>query len=330
MSEAHKSVELAWLHTSSAKTAIEIEGWAVAPTVGQTSFFAPDFALSSAQPWLVGRETSLTLSGQPLPNVKYKAEPSAAQFALMHEEILARIGGGEFAKVVPIVCEELEFASPLRAAMFAKSMNVTDLRYSYGFEYAGEGMCGVTPELLFAVKNGILKTMALAGTGAAGGPSLLKDKKEMHEHNLVIEHISAELTRWGTPEVGDTIERSYGALKHLYTPLQVRLKQRPEFMELVVRLHPTAALGGWPRKPAVEWLEKQDFHEGRGRFGAPFGYVRGQEMFCVVAIRCLQWWGTRAILSAGCGVVEGSQSLREWNELQLKRRSICTSLGLSL
>ena len=47
-------------------------------------------------------------------------------------------------------------------------------------------------------------------------------------------------------------------------------------------------------------------------------------------IRCLQWHGQRATLSAGCGVVVGSQPLREWRELALKRRSVYRNLGLEL
>jgi menaquinone-specific isochorismate synthase len=330
MKPAQKVVEMAWLHSSSAKTAIEIECWAASPKAGALSFFAPDFALASAQPWLLGHATEAHLTPAVLPPLELRADPSSADFAKMHEEILTRIRHGEFAKVVPIVCEELEFSAPLHAAMFTEAMDAPENRFAYGFECAGEGMCGVTPEILFSVRDGVLQTMALAGTGPSDGPSLCEDPKEMREHALVIEHITGELRRWGEPSVGATVERRYGVLKHLYTPIEMHLRELPEFMDLVVSLHPTAALGGWPRLPAVEWLERQSFHTGRKRFGAPFGYLHGENMFCVVAIRCLQWWGARALLSAGCGVVEGSQSLREWKELQLKRRAICDSLGLSL
>jgi menaquinone-specific isochorismate synthase len=327
-----KPAEMAWLQGSRVSAAMKISGWEAAPQAAGLSFFAPDFALASAQPWLHGEEAPLELTPAPLPELVHRAEPSSADFANMHEEIIARIHLREFQKVVPIVCEEFEFAAPLHASMFTAALSPGAGKFAYGFEFGAEGMCGVTPEVLFAVRNGVLSTMALAGTGAAAGPSLLQDQKEMREHGLVIENICAELARFGRPDRGPTNERTYGALKHLYTPLQVKLNHHAEFMDLVVRLHPTAALGGWPRRPAVEWLEMQDFHTSRKRFGAPFGFVRdeGREMFCVVAIRGVQWQGECAMLSAGCGVVEGSQSLSEWKELELKRRATCESLGLSL
>lgn len=319
---------LAWLRTPFTFAAIKVRRRAAEPS--GCAFFAPDFALSDPEPWLIGEESALDLHLADIPELNHRVGPSSADFALLHEDILGRIREGEFEKVVPIVCEELEFNRPLHAGMFAEAVLAPRTgQFSFGFEFADQGLCGVTPELLFSVKNGELNTMALAGTGPAQGPSLLEDRKERHEHQLVIDHIASELKGWGTPEIGETEERVYGVLKHLYTPLKMRLDRPVDFMKLIVRLHPTAALGGWPRRPAVEWLEAQEFHVARRRFGAPFGFVRGDEMCCVVAIRCLQWWGSRALLSAGCGVVLGSESLREWKELQLKRRATEILLGLN-
>jgi menaquinone-specific isochorismate synthase len=309
-------------------TAVRVEGAAEAPHPGACNFFAPDFALATSQPWFYGEPAPLP-SAEPLPPILHRAEPSSADFAQMCEGILARIKAGEFEKVVPIVCEDLEFARPLRAGMFAATWNATPTgRYAYGIEHGGAGMAGVTPELLFEVRDGHLSTMALAGTGPADGPSLLEDPKERHEHGLVIQHIVGELRPWGHADVGETCERIYGEIKHLHTPISLRLQEPPDFMRLIVKLHPTAALGGWPRRPAIEWLEAQDFHAPRARFGAPFGFVHGGHMLCVVAIRCLQWWGSRARLAAGCGIVAESRPLREWNELQLKRRAAARALGL--
>jgi menaquinone-specific isochorismate synthase len=327
----HSHFGTAWWRDSRESRAIAVRSASSEPAIYGISFFAPDFALSSADPWLLGEATTLRLPHESLPQLVHRAEPSSAAFAQMHEDISTRIRAREFEKVVPIVCEELEYAAPLHAGMFARAIeDAHPHQVNYGFELAGEGLVGVTPELLFHVSGNHLRTMALAGTGRADGPSLLDDKKERHEHQLVIDHIVGELRAWGTPEVGVTAERVYGKLKHLYTPIELRMKARPEFLQLVVRLHPTAALGGWPRLPAVEWLQRQDFHSGRKRFGAPFGYVEGDVMACAVAIRCLQWCDNRALLSAGCGIVAESQTLKEWNELQLKKQATCQLLGLEL
>lgn len=319
----------AWLLTTESRKALDIHARATAPSKTGLSFYAPDFALLEPEPWLLGEEIEFVEENRlPLPELVHKAEPSSADFQNTIEDILARIQRGEFQKVVPMVCDELEFAADLNRRMFR--IAPAENQYSYGFEWGREGLAGVTPEVLFRVENGILSTMALAGTGRADGPSLLDDAKEMHEHRLVIDHICSELSESGTVERGDTAERVYGSLKHLHTPIRVRLRRAPDFMHFVARLHPTAALGGWPRKPAVEWLEQQPFHTARRRFGAPFGYVDGERMLCVVAIRGVQWCGPALKISAGCGIVAESEVLREWRELEMKRQSIYRLLEVNV
>lgn len=320
---------LAWLLSEGERKALRIRQRAARRGSAGLCFYAPDFALTEAEPWFLGEAADYPLE-EPLvlPELLHKAEPSSADFARLFEEISARIRAGEFEKVVPMVCEELEFAEKLDRRMFR--MPVTAGQFAYGFQFGDEGLAGVTPEILFSVEDGTLSTMALAGTGRADGPSLLQDHKELHEHRLVIDHIVSELREWGEEEVGATEEKTFGTLKHLRTRIRIGLDREPNFEALVARLHPTAALGGWPRKPAVDWLERQNFHSTRGRFGAPFGFVDGERMLCVVAIRGVQWTNARLQISAGCGIVGESQVLSEWRELELKRQAIYRTLGVEL
>lgn len=320
---------LAWLKSEQISETLIIRSRAVKPLPGALNFFAPDFSLHTAAPWFVGERTEMIIENQsPLPQLVARVEPSSTDFARLFEDIRARINKREFEKVVPMVCEEYQFQTPLERRMFRQQPGKA--QYSYGFEFENEGMAGITPEVLFSVQDGILTTMALAGTGKSSGPSLLNDAKEMHEHKVVIEHILSELKGLGSVSVGSTIERSFGSLKHLFTPIQLQLDREPHFESLVSHLHPTAALGGWPRASAVAWLEKQDFHERRRRFGAPFGFVEGDRMLCVVAIRNVQWRDNNLLVASGCGVVKESQALKEWDELELKRRAIFNMLGVEL
>ena len=319
----------AWLLFEGRRKSIKIQAFAGRPSTHKLNFFAPDFALSSPKPWLIGEEVKWSdgeLLG--LPFLVQRVRPDENEFGGQHQDILDHISRHEFQKAVAVVFEDLEFAAPLEARMFSRALRPG--QFTYGFEFLGEGICGCTPELLFRVEGQKLFTMALAGTALSTGPSLLEDPKERHEHQLVIDHIAEELKIYGVVNVGVTEERTYGKLKHLYTPVSVDLARPPEFMDLVRSLHPTAALGGWPKKSALEWLGSQSFHSMRKRFGAPFGYQHGEQMVCVVAIRGIQWWGTRARTATGCGVVEQSIVRKEWKELELKREAIYQMLGVSL
>jgi menaquinone-specific isochorismate synthase len=332
LEEAHDIFrELAWWTDGSRRQALRVSGRSSRPSGRGVSFYTPDFALSHPEPWLVGDECPWpSFKPTPLPPLEArKAISTFSDFERRFAEIQSLIREDVFQKVVPIVAEELQFAAALRSRQFPSAFTPGPDQCGYGFEFRGEGLCGVSPELLFQVQNGVLSTMALAGTGPAEGPSLLNNDKERMEHDLVIEHIHGELKTLGTVDIGQTTERRYRQLKHLFTPIRVRLSRQVDFDELVRRLHPTAALGGWPRDSALAWLGKQEFHHYRGRFGAPFGYVRaGGEMVCVVAIRGMQWTGNRALLAAGCGVVAQSEVASEWRELSLKLSATEKNLGL--
>jgi len=88
-------------------------------------------------------------------------------------------------------------------------------------------------------------------------------------------------------------------------------------IDAVRALHPTPALGGFPREAARNWLRE---HEGieRGRYAAPFGWLTrtGGEFY--VAIRSALLRDDRAWLYAGAGIVRGSEPDREFEETELK------------
>jgi len=322
--------DLVWLRDSQQKTALYVSGWRQEPAPDALSFYAPPFyRFDSQSPWLSGVPGELPdLDPVPPPAVIGRSKPDPGRFEAMHAEILLGIEQQRFKKVVPFAVEELEFAEDLRWTHWPAARRDPGPQFGFGFQYKGDGMCGITPELLFRVSDGVLKTMALAGTGPLGGPSLIEDKKEKLEHDLVVEHLLEVLSGLGTVSVGDTREQIYPHLRHLLTPIEVRLTDKPDFLNLIARLHPTAALGGLPRAAAMDFLRLRGGE--RGRFGSPFGWVRGDEMMCVVAIRGLQWSGRKAWLISGCGVVSGSVAEREWQELELKRRSTARQLGLEL
>src|SRR4051812_25647134 len=124
---------LAWLRDSQHKKALHVRRWQSAPEARDPSFFAPDFALNTPEPWLVGDEIPWPEPVHvPLPSLSHRVEPSAADFDRLHEEILQRIQAGEFQKVVPIVCEELEFERRLTPAMFPRAFAEHVHQFSYG------------------------------------------------------------------------------------------------------------------------------------------------------------------------------------------------------
>ncbi|MGE4132129.1 MAG: chorismate-binding protein [Bdellovibrionales bacterium] len=320
--------DLVWLRDDGRLTALKVLEISRENPGPDLAFFAPEYDLGrSPACWFRGEvlETLPKLKST-LPAIRFVRPPDEASFTRQHKEVMEAIARGKLKKLVPFVVEELAFESPLDWTMFSAGFEDRPGCYSFGMQVGEQGMCGFTPEILFRVRGEELTTMALAGTRAAEGPSLLEDPKEKHEHDLVIEDISQRLAGLGLMEVDETCEIPFGKLKHLRTEIRVSLNSKPSMQDLVSRLHPTAALGGYPKSQAQPKLAKWGRH--RGRFGAPFGWQKGDEMMCVVAIRGVHWSGPKAQVFSGCGVVAGSRSEREWGELALKRESTKANLGI--
>ncbi len=221
---------------------------------------------------------------------------------------------------------------------FAKSQLGVGAGYTYGYWKGDEGFLGRTPEVLFSVQNDSLKTMALAGTAWPGkGRDLLSDPKERAEHQWVVKEILEKLESFGDFEAAPLEVLPAGAIEHLYTPIQGKLKTEPKLEDLAERLHPTPALGGYPQALALSWLREQPEAEWRGDFGGPLALDRtldrglqgSRDFDCVVLIRGLFWNAVESFIPCGCGIVEASVTEREWIELSKKKESVLKMLGLS-
>lgn len=259
--------------------------------------------------------------------------PSFEKFQESFQDILGRIHRGELEKAVPVVFAE----SPLtptpgqRARMISHALESHPGLYTFGFWDQTAGVLGATPEVLFQLKDHHLSTMALAGTRSrADELELLKDPKEMKEHMFVVQDLHERLEKFGWVKVGDTHLAEYGILTHLRTMIEVEAADL-SVDELMKKLHPTAALGVFPRNYGLQWLKALPYQEQRGIFGAPIVFsLSHNESIALVAIRCLQWGEDKTQIGTGCGLVETSDLQREWKELALKRESVLKILGLSL
>jgi menaquinone-specific isochorismate synthase len=316
------------------------------------SIYAPDFYLQDARPWRVSAHWDL-LERDRLASIVLTAfehnvnegdqrfqwvEPEKSAFSRSWLEIHDGMHERGLEKAVPVVfASSRGVVGPLQKVRILRSvLSQSKHLYMFGFWDSGAGMLGATPELLFSKRGELaVETMALAGTRPrAEVAKILEDPKERREHQLVIDDIRAVLAEVGDVEVGATGVLELPTLVHLKTSLKAKLREPLGLVELVRRLHPTAALGVFPRAMGFEEIRRWDSSQDRGRFGAPFGAkfkdpVTGeQNEICVVAIRGVQWSDRTVRLGSGCGIVRESDFEREWSELALKRDSVKRMLDL--
>jgi isochorismate synthase EntC len=309
--------------------------------VDRPAFFISDFFLSDPNPWrhpqtwetLTVAEFAARVSDGPRPEVFWTPpalEAFEAQFASAHQGIER----GDFEKIVPVLFEqgELSARGGLWRSLLARVEDHPGALHLYGFAYHNRGLIGATPEILFESAGRGYRTMALAGTRElerAG--ELLTDLKELLEHRMVVDDIVRRLAPFGDVEIGELGILPLPAIAHLATSIHFQESADPHmsFSEMVRRLHPTAALGVWPRTEAGErWLREADRNVKRRTFGAPFGLeTPDHRSLALVAIRNLEWEGKQIRVGAGAGILRQSQLRREFEELAQKREQVKALFG---
>jgi len=315
------------------------------------SLFIPDFFLFDSSPWWIPTQYHLYSVSDLYSELKsaFSTErrgavcwqpPSYDFFAQQFISLQKDIQRGVLEKGVPYVFETDSngmdrfqlYQSIL--ALLEQLLNGDEGKI-YGCWSLNEGLLGMTPESLFSYdysKNPRLETMACAGTCSAEADknAFMKTEKERREHQIVVDSIITQLEDLGNVFSSAVKVHDFYKLSHLITTIEVDLFQSVDFMKLVHTLHPTPALGAYPKQAGMQWLLQYAKKLPRHRFGAPVGCVipDWKKEFCYVAIRNVQWNRDKKYIGAGCGVVLESQLENEWLELQLKLATSKAQLAL--
>ena len=239
------------------------------------------------------------------------------------ERGLELVEGGELRKLVLAVRQQLLLAHPLDPLQLLAQLRQRQpgsCRFLWQ-RAEGPALLGASPERLLTVRQGQLRSDALAGTAPVGtqAPPLLQSDKDRREHELVVEAITAVLQQCGLSPRRPRHPRlaRHGQLVHLHTPITAALgEQQP--LALAAALHPTPAVAGLPRRQAMAALRSLEPFE-RGFYAAPIGWIDSEgDTERRVAIRSGSLQGRRLELTAGAGLVRGSAVERELAEVALK------------
>ncbi|HCN60055.1 isochorismate synthase [Mammaliicoccus fleurettii] len=219
-----------------------------------------------------------------------------------------------------------------------RSLDSNESSYLLLFESGKSQFISQTPEQLCQIDNGKLYTNAIAGTiirtedeseNNKLKAELLNDSKNQFEHRYVVDSIIHDIqsfTKQLEYDKKPTILTNKH-LYHLYTKIQADLLSE-NVLEIVNQLHPTPALGGFPKVEAIKFIEHEEFGT-RGFYGAPLGYIdldnNGE---FVVSIRSMLVRGNAATLYSGCGIVKDSNAITEFEETDLKFKPMLKALGV--
>jgi isochorismate synthase len=197
----------------------------------------------------------------------------------------------------------------------------------------GKGLwLGASPEILLSIDSDkIFKTSALAGTQKLCKEESLSKanwtQKEIEEQALVSRYIINCFKTIRLREYEEDGPRTFraGNLVHLRTDYSVDMKE-VDFPELGTQmldlLHPTSAVCGMPKEPALKFIKEQEGFN-RKYFSGFIGPVNiNEETNLYVNIRCAEIGNGKAMLYSGAGITGESNPERELEETELKMKTM--------
>ncbi len=260
-----------------------------------------------------------------------------------YEKIVAaaveRIRSTEVDKVV--LARELTVETPAAhdpAALFGALRDLFPSCFCFCVGTGQAAFVGASPELLVRRSGAVAATVALAGTTSRSadpavddhlGEAMLRSPKVRDEHGIVVRRIERTLRPhavWVHSEREPFVIK-VGNLQHLATPIRAQLAESHSAIALAGLLHPTPAIGGEPRAPALELIRELEGID-RGWYTGPIGWMDAAEdgEFCV-GLRSALVRDREAHLFAGCGIVADSDPAAELQESELKFEALLPLLS---
>jgi salicylate biosynthesis isochorismate synthase/menaquinone-specific isochorismate synthase len=255
------------------------------------------------------------------------------------ESAAARLRAGEAAKVVLAREVVARGDGVVSAGMVARSLRAA---YPSCFTYLvtgadGTAFAGASPELLIRRSGRRAFSQPMAGSVARGVTEAEDDRlarqletsaKDNDEHRLVSDFVVDALRPFAQSVVARAPEVvRFTNIQHLATAVTAELLDpAADALELAASLHPTPAVGGWPRAAADALIDELEGME-RGWYAGAVGWIdsHGDGEFAV-ALRCGLLWEDGARLYAGVGVMPDSDPARELEETELKFRALLQAL----
>lgn len=205
--------------------------------------------------------------------------------------------------------------------------------YIFVFKKNNSIFFGASPEKLIKYNNLIIETDSLAGSAPRGSNldddllienQLVENAKDLNEQNIVTNYLLNVLEKYcnnisynNTPSI-----KKLNNIQHLYTSISAKLKEKEYIFSLINDLHPTPAVCGFPKDIAFKEISNLENFD-RGLFSGLIGWSNSTSNgeYCV-GIRSALMKENILTCFAGCGIVENSDPLNEYNETLLKIKPI--------
>ena len=202
----------------------------------------------------------------------------------------------------------------------------------------GAAFVGASPERLYRREGRVVSSEAVAGTRPRGASlsddddlrdDLLGSEKDRMEHGFVKIGIGEALRPLcENVEVERGVsEMRLASRRHLVSRVRAGLHDGVTDADLLGALHPTPAVGGYPKEGAIGDIRSLEPFD-RGWYAGPVGWVGTEGAEFAVGIRSGLVSGRSLALFSGAGIVAGSTPEAEWAEVEQKIEDFKGAFGL--
>ncbi|MCF6214170.1 MAG: chorismate-binding protein [Flavobacteriaceae bacterium] len=192
---------------------------------------------------------------------------------------------------------------------------------------------GATPEKLISINDNYFETMALAGTQIfKENTAIIWGEKEKKEQQIVIDYISESLKKIGIPiKISKPFNLKAGHMSHICSEITGRLPEKSSLLKLVENLHPTPAVGGYPKQKAIDFIVENENYD-REFYTGYLGIINknlereGRSTQLFVNLRCMQVDKQKLSFYVGGGITKDSNPQNEWQETEDKSKTLLSVL----
>jgi len=241
------------------------------------------------------------------------------------------------------------FSSPQRGAdpfdVYRALRVLSPSPYLYYLEFAerewagGLAIAGASPETLVRLQNGKMTLRPIAGTRPRGATEaederlaaeLLADPKERAEHVMLIDLARNDVGRVCEPgsvelTTNMAVER-YSHVMHIVSEVTGKPRADVSPGEVLRAAFPAGTLSGAPKVRATQIIREME-EDARGVYGGAVGYAMPDGTFdFAIAIRTVVARDGRFEVTAGAGIVEGSEPASEAQETRNKAQAALAAI----
>ena len=263
---------------------------------------------------------------------------SKAEYCAMVEKARCYIREGDIFQIVL----SNRLSAPYEGSllnMYRRLRTVNPSPYMFYFSGTDVEVAGASPETLVKLENGILHTFPLAGTRPRGKTpeedreleeELLKDEKELAEHNMLVDLGRNDLGRisaFGTVQVEKFHEiLRFSHVMHIGSTVRGEIREDEDALDAVEAVLPAGTLSGAPKIRACQLIGEMENNK-RGIYGGAIGYIDfSGNMDTCIAIRIAWKKNGKVFIRSGAGIVYDSVPEKEYEECLNKARAVLHSL----